>query len=102
MRIELDEQHQSVSVESGGAVVLDLEGFPVVALKAQLRAWLHLADEMPAPAFIFSSGTPEWHGIFRIEPRAEKWQFTSWKERVRSPELLSLEEWRNVLRQSGV
>ena len=102
MKIELDEQGQSLRVESEGAVVLAAEDFPVVALKAQLRAWLQSADETSGPAFVFSSETQQWHGLFRIEPRPGHWQFTSGKERFRSSELLSLEEWRDVLRKSGV
>jgi hypothetical protein len=102
MKIQLDEQRGSLRVESNGAVVLDLENFPVVELKVQLRAWLRSVDDTSAPVFIFRSDNPNFGGTFRIEPRPERWQFTSWKERVRSPELLSLEEWRQVLRQSGV
>lgn len=102
MNIELNEQRRSVRVESDGALILGLEEFPVAALKTQLRAWLQSADEMPPAAFVFNSEDPGWHGIFRIEPRPERWQFTSWKERVRSSELLSIEEWRSVLRRSGV
>jgi hypothetical protein len=102
MKIQLDEQRRSVRVESEGTVVLELEDFPVAELKVQLCAWLRSVDDLSAPVFIFSSDNPKIHGTFRIEPRPERWQFTSWKERARSPELLSLEEWQHVLRQSGV
>ena len=102
MKVELDEWCRSVQVESGGSVILDVADFPVVALKTQLRAWLDMVDDASSLPFVFSSENPELHGVFRIEPRPERWQFTSWKERMRCSELLSLEEWRNVLRQSGV
>lgn len=102
MRIELNEQRRSVRVQSGDVVILEVADFPVVALKDQLRLWLQSADDRSAPAFVFSSENPEWSGIFRIEPRPERWQFTSCREQARSSELLSLEEWQNVLRQSGV
>lgn len=102
MRIELNEQRRSVRVESRGTVVLDVEDFPVALLKEQLRAWISSADDTTAPAFAFRSENAELDGIFRIEPRPAMWQFTSSREKVRSSELLSLEEWQNVLRQSGV
>jgi len=102
MRVEIDDTARFVRVHSNNKVVVELLDFPVSALKEQLRAWLTIADDGAAPRFIFRSDNPEWTAAFRIEPRPSSWQFTSWKERFRSPELLSLEEWRNVLRQSGV
>ena len=102
MKITLDEQQQSLRVESDGRTVLYAECFPVAALKNQLRAWLELPTQASGSAFIFSSEDRQLHGVFRIEPRPDRWQFTSWRERFRSSELLSLQEWGNVLRQSGV
>lgn len=102
MRITLDEQRELLRVESEGRMVLDVERFPVAALKAQLRAWLRSATETSGSVFIFSSEHRRIDGVFRIEPRPDRWQFTSWKERFRSTELLSLKEWNDMLRQSGV
>jgi hypothetical protein len=102
MNIELNEENGLLRVESEGVVVLESNPFPVAELKHQLRLWMESADDTSAPAFIFSSKNQDWNGIFRIEPRPNRWQFTSCKERTRSSELLSLEEWREVLRQSGV
>ena len=102
MKIELKERSRFLRVESDGALVLEVNDFPVIELKRKLRSWMGCADDVSAPAFVFSSENQHLHGIFRIEPRPQRWQFTSFKEQVRSSELLSLEEWRNVLRQSGV
>ena len=102
MKIELNEQRHWLRAESGGVIVLEVEDFPVADLVDQLRVWMRLADDISAPAFVFSSENPQWHAIFRIEPRSELWQFTSWRERVRSSELLSLKEWHQVLHRSGV
>ncbi len=102
MRVEIDESARFVRVESNDAIVAELLDFPVIALKEQLRAWLTVASDTAAPCFIFRSDNPEWTGTFRIEPRPKLWQFTSWKERFRSAELLSLEEWQGVLRQAGI
>lgn len=102
MRIELNERSGFLRVESDGALVLEVNDFPVIELKRQLRSWMGSADDSSAPAFIFSSENQHFRGIFRIEPRPHHWQFTSSKERVRSSELLCIEEWRNVLRQCGV
>jgi hypothetical protein len=102
MKMELNELSRFLRVESDGALVLEVAGFPVAELKGQLRSWMSSTDDTVAPAFIFSSDNQDWWGIFRIEPRPHRWQFTSSRERFRSSELLSLEEWRNVLRQSGV
>jgi hypothetical protein len=102
LKIELNERRRAVRVESDGCLIFDLKDFPASALKVQLRAWLQSADDASPMSFVFSSENPDWRGAFRIESRLEGWQFTSWKERVRTSELLSLEAWQNVLRQSGV
>jgi len=102
MNITLDEDQRRLQVESGKKVILDLREYPVRDLKEQLRAWLAIVDDQRAPAFIFTQANSELTGTFRIEPRAAGWQFTSWKELVRSEELLTLGEWRTILQECGV
>jgi hypothetical protein len=102
MRIDFDEPAGLVRVESNGTVIVELRDFPVAPLKKQLRDWLNDVNEVSAKCFIFASDDLQFHGTFRIEPRPQDWQFTSCREYVRSPELLSLGEWRSLLQECAV
>jgi len=102
MKILLDDSSHHLLVESQGHVILSENGFPVEELRGQLREWVATVSEEQPRMFCFQSDSKEFHGLFRIEARPTNWQFTSWKERSRSPELLTLEEWRSVLSVCGV
>jgi len=95
MDIKLEDN--SIVVSSEGVDILRLYDFPVSELKKQLRNWLEFVTDESAECFIFGSPVESEVGIFRIEPRPNGWQFTSVKESNRSGELLSLDEWREVL-----
>jgi|GEM_PF-2602248 len=102
MKVEIDDRNSRVRVESNGRIVIDFQGFPAAELTIQLREWVNIVDDKTATSFIFQSIHPEWFATFRIVPRPELWQFSSWKERFHSPELLSLDEWKYVLQSAGV
>jgi hypothetical protein len=87
----------SVVVTSNNVKVLHLDDFPTSELRSQLCNWLVAVTEENAKCFIFESTERNQTGSFRIEPRPNGWQFTSIKESTRSNELLSLQEWRNIL-----
>lgn len=95
MDIKLEDN--SVVVISESVNVLTLHNFLVFELKDQLRNWLESVTEESAESFIFESSNINEVGLFRIEPRPGGWQFTSIDESERSSELLSLQEWREVL-----
>ena len=102
MKIVLDELRRHLLVESMGKTVLSLDDFPINELRTQLRDWITTVSDDEPRMFCFESDSKELHGLFRIEPRPVNWQFTSWKERRRSSELLTLAEWRSVLSECGV
>ena len=97
MYIYLDKNTKSVAVTSDNCKIVSIDDFPVNDLKAQLCSWLETVTEENAECFIFSSTNKEMAGAFRIEPRADGWQFTSTKETSRSSELLTLGEWKSIL-----
>lgn len=91
-------ENESVVVTSQGIEIIRLYNFPVFELKEQLRNWLGSVTEENSTCFIFQSLDEANIGIFRIEPRPNGWQFTSVQEFKRSGELLSLDEWRELLK----
>jgi len=102
MRIELNRKSKSIKVISLGTIVLDFDDFPVEELIHQIEAWLSEVTEEKAKVFIYKSHSRELHGTFQIEARPTGWQFTSWKEKRRSPEILTLEQWRAILKKAMV
>lgn len=83
-----------------GRVLFQHSAYPIGELACQLQEWsLLVSDESRPVCFVFQSDAREFHGTFRIEPRPELWEFTSWKELRRPRRLLELSVYRSMARE---
>ncbi|MCI5208895.1 MAG: hypothetical protein D3910_08890 [Candidatus Electrothrix sp. ATG2] len=99
MDIEFREDTGYMKVSSEGSIIIEYSGIQICELKEQLSEWLSTVDdEACVKSFIYTPECTELLGIFRIEPRPNGWQFTSIKEKRRTKEILSLQEWRATLK----
>ncbi|MDM3870147.1 hypothetical protein QSV34_02130 [Porticoccus sp. W117] len=90
----------SIKVEIEGKLLLKLRNYPLSELSRQLTDWADRVDDsQQAMCFIFHSENSDYLGTFRIEPRPQKWEFTSWKEKRRPPRLLELEEYKSIVQK---
>ena len=101
MKLLLDEIRNHVEVHSGGKIVLVTEKLPVEELKQQLVEWIETVNhDDNCQCFIFLPRDQSLVGSFRIEPRPVGWQFTSMWEKRRSEEIISLAEWKKIVRNA--
>ena len=101
MKLLLDDENDRVEVHSLGRVILATDKLPVQELKYQLDEWVEIVnDTNNCQCFIFSPRDKELIGSFRIEPRPVGWQFTSMWEKRRSEEIISLNDWKKVVKSA--